>query len=80
MPVPNDDTSIPNDDRPVVRLSLVEQISWLRFVQKETHRHPGRLLNYWIRRRGPIQEPVLDATFRSLWKMPTENERQQDHG
>jgi len=71
--------AVPDDSRPRVRLSLNEQLTWLQFVERETHRHPRQLLNFWTA-RGEIRDPVLDVAFLALWKTPTHDERQQDHG
>jgi len=68
-----------DDDRPVVRLSLPEKIDSLEIVSREAYRNPRSLLNFWTE-HGHIQDPLLNAAFRALWRDPARDERQHDHG
>ncbi|WUH94578.1 hypothetical protein OG900_33480 [Streptomyces sp. NBC_00433] len=64
----------PGDQRPVVRLSVWEEMRFLLIIDRETHRPPRRLLDLWA---GPGDlgghaDRLLDETLRAMWRTPAE--------
>jgi hypothetical protein len=62
----------PGDHRPVIRLSVREQMRFLLIVDRETHRPARRLLDLWAQPEdlGPHAEALLTETFRAMWRKP----------
>jgi hypothetical protein len=62
----------PGDQRPVVRLSVWEQMRFLLIVDRETHRPARRLLDLWAQPEdlGPHVEQLLTETLRAMWRRP----------
>lgn len=52
------------------RLTLAEQIAWLRIVQTETHAGPRRLIARWAVPGDlhPHARRLLDETLRRMWR------------
>jgi hypothetical protein len=55
------------------RLTLTEQVAWLRIVQAETHAGPRRLLARWAQPGDlhPCARRLLDETLRRMWRTRT---------
>lgn len=64
--------SSPGDHRPAIRLSVREQLAFMRIVQHETNEAGRRMLDIWARPgdAGPHAGRVLTETFRLLWRTP----------
>lgn len=60
----------PGDQRPVIRLSVREQMRFLLIVDRETRRPARRLLDLWARPEdlGPHAERMLTETLRAMWR------------
>jgi hypothetical protein len=60
----------PGDHRPVIRLSVSEQMRFLLIVDRETRRPARRLLDLWVQPEdlGPHAEQLLTETLRAMWR------------
>lgn len=62
------------DHRPRVRLSISEQVAFIRILAFETHRGPRQLVDHWAQPGDTHtdQHRALDATLRLMWRTPPE--------
>lgn len=60
------------DCRPVIHLTVREQLTFMRIVDRETHRPARRLLDIWARPEdlGAQAGRLLAETFRLMWRTP----------
>lgn len=60
----------PGDQRPVIRLSVREQMRFLLIVDRETRRPARRLLDLWAQAEdlGQHAERMLTETLRAMWR------------
>lgn len=60
----------PDDQPPDMRLSVREQLEFMRIIDQETNLPARRLLDYWAHHDdlGPHAERLLAATFKLMWR------------
>jgi hypothetical protein len=63
-------SATPGDHRPAIRLSVREQLAFMRLVDRETHPAGRRLLDTWARPEDATRQvgSVLDETFKLMWR------------
>lgn len=66
--------SSPGDHQPAIRLSVREQLAFMRIVQHETNEAGRRMFDIWARPADthPHADRILTETFRLLWRTPAD--------